>query len=287
MHFGWITRLVLISFLAVSILLVGAQLFFLWHFERETTITFLNVGQGDAILIQSGHKQILIDGGREGITLLSALGQVMPFYDRAIDVVIATHPDADHIGGFSTLLDRYQVGQFIDTGWSQSKPTDDVLLLERALDRHQVAHSIPGRRGVTLTLQHGGQLMLLYPSNLPLPASLDSNEGSIVARFTFGTTDFLLTGDLPHEEDVLADIEPAEVLKAAHHGSAYSTSDAWLDLVRPSEAILSVGKNTYGHPAPEVLERLQRRGITSLRTDQVGSITYRCFLERQKCLRDT
>ena len=269
--------------------MAGIQLWYIWHFNQLTTVTFLAVGQGDAILIQSGHQQILIDGGREGKALLAALGEVMPFYDRTIDVVIATHPDADHIGGLPTLLKRYRVDQFIDTGFSKfatKKITDDQVLLQRVLEQKMIPRDILGRAGVSVTFERGGTLTLLYPHILPLDPSLESNEGSIVTRFTFGTTDFLLTGDLPHEEDFLRDIEPAEVLKAAHHGSASSTSDTWLNMVQPQEVVLSVGENNYGHPSPMVLERLAQRNIVALRTDEIGSITYRCLKQEEYCSRE-
>ncbi len=289
MYFAWIARILLISLLAAALLL-GVQLFLMWKYDQETTISFLAVGQGDAILIQSGHEQVLIDGGRDGSVLLAALGEKIPFYDRTIEVVIATHPDADHIGGFPMLFERYQIGQFIETGFSQiettEKTTDDLILLRRALERFGIQRDIPGRAGVILHLRHGGSLEILYPRKLPLARDLSSNEGSIVTRFTFGKTDFLFTGDLPHEEEFLPMVQPVEVLKAAHHGSASSTSDAWLDLVRPKEVILSVGENNYGHPASQVLERFAQRQITSLRTDEDGSITYVCMVDQESCVRE-
>lgn len=289
MYFAWIIRVLLASLL-VAALLLGVQLFLMWEHDQETTVSFLAVGQGDAILIQSGHEQVLIDGGRDGSVLLAALGEKIPFYDRTIEVVIATHPDADHIGGLPTLFERYQIGQFIETGFSQiettGKTTDDLVLLKRALKRFRIQHDISGRAGVTLHLRHGGSLEILYPKELPLAPDLSSNEGSIVTRFTFGKTDFLFTGDLPHEEEFLPIVQPVEVLKAAHHGSASSTSDAWLDLLRPKEVILSVGENNYGHPASQVLERLAQRQIISLRTDEEGSITYFCTVDQESCARE-
>lgn len=284
MHFGWITRAALCSLLALATLTLGLWLGLLHSDGSRVRVVFLSVGQGDAILIQSGHQQVLVDSGREGTALLAALGREMPFYDRTIDVVIATHPDADHIGGFPTLLDRYQVGQFITTG--ATSDTSDWTLLERSLAQHQVRREIPGRSGVSIELAQGGRLTLLYPKTLPLPENLESNEGSIVARFEFGETSFLLTGDLPYEEDFLPMVEPADVLKAAHHGSRSSTSDAWLALVQPREAIISVGENRYGHPTGEVLDRLAKRGVAIFRTDELGSIGYRCLAERRQCFRE-
>lgn len=284
MHFGWITKT---TFLLI--LLLGVATLILWLGmirlqEEETKVVFLSVGQGDAILIQSGRQQILIDGGRDGKTLLSALGREIPFYDRTIEVVIATHPDADHIGGFPTLLERYHVEEYIDTG--ATGKSDDFLLLERVLERKQISQTVPGRFGTTIELDKGGKLTLLYPLVLPLPSETETNAGSIVARFEFGETSFLLTGDLDHEEEALPWIEEADVLKVAHHGSRYSTNEAWLELVNPEEAIISVGKNSYGHPHPEVMDRLQAQSITPYRTDELGSIIYRCFASEQRCSRE-
>lgn len=283
MSFGWISRAILVSLLALGVAVFAAVLLRVAAEAEETRVVFLAVGQGDAILIQSGMRQILIDGGRDGATLLSALGRELALFDRTIDAVIATHPDADHIGGLPAVFDRYRVEQFIETG--AMRTTADAELLDRALERHAVKRDVPGRAGVTLDLGQGGRLTLLYPPALPLDPALESNEGSIVARYEFGETSFLLTGDLPREELWLPTIAPVDVLKAAHHGSKSSTSDAWLDLVQPREVVLSVGDNNYGHPAQEVLERLGRRGITSWRTDRDGAIAYRCIATDRQCYR--
>jgi competence protein ComEC len=271
MHFGWITKTTFFVIGLLGVVTLSLCLGLIRFNDSLVRVVFLSVGQGDAILIQSGRQQILIDGGRGGSTLLGALGQELPFYDRTIEVVIATHPDADHIGGLSTLLDRYQVGQLIETGALTTNDTVDAKLLLKAIERTHTPHALLGRLGTSIELAQGGVL---------------TNDGSIVARFDFGETSFLFTGDLADEEEVLPDILPVDVLKVAHHGSRYSTSDAWLDLVQPREAIVSVGKNAYGHPAPEVMERLKARGIASYRTDELGPIGYRCFVEEKQCFRE-
>ncbi len=284
MYFGWITKTTFLT-----LLLLGVGFLTLWlslvRFQKnEIEVIFLSVGQGDAILIQSGRQQILIDGGRDGKTLLSALGREIPFYDRTIEAVIATHPDADHIGGFSALLRRYRVEEYIDTG--ATGKSDDFVLVERMLQQKNVSRSVPGRLGTTIELGEGGKLTLLYPFAVPLPSDTETNAGSIVARFEFGETSFLFTGDLDHEETVLPWIEETDVLKVAHHGSRYSTSDAWLGMVKPTEAIVSVGKNSYGHPHEEVMERLHNRKIAIYRTDELGPIIYRCWARDNHCLRE-
>lgn len=284
MHFGWITKSVGLGVLVTLGILLACWWGLYSADQSRVRIVFLSVGQGDAILIQSGFEQVLIDGGRDGRVLLDALARELPLSDRYIEAVIMTHPDADHIGGLPAVFDRYRIGQFITTGAEST--TDDMLLLKRSLEHHAIPQTVPGRLGVTISFPRGGTLTLLYPVSLPLSEGMESNEGSVVARFDFGETSFLLTGDLPREEEALPTMERVDVLKAAHHGSASSTSEAWLDLVRPREVILSVGKNSYGHPAGEILQRLEQRGITTWRTDRDGSIAYRCLLAEHQCKRE-
>lgn len=284
MYFGWITKTTFFIALLLGVIALGLFLGLIRYEDTQIKVVFLSVGQGDAILIESGRQQILIDGGRHGDVLLAALGQEMPFYDHTIDVVIATHPDADHIGGFPLLFERYQVGEFIETGALETNDTAISKAVGEGVATHHILHTTPGRLGTNIELAQGGILTLLYPKALPLPDDLETNDGSIVSRFVFGDTSFLLTGDLPHEETFLPDVPATDILKVAHHGSHYSTSDAWLDLIHPKEAIISVGKNTYGHPAPEVMDRLRQRGITTYRTDTLGSIVYQCFAQQNRCV---
>lgn len=281
MYFGLITKTTFAALLVLGVVTLGLWLGLVYFQNNEVKVVFLSVGQGDAILIQSGRQQVLIDGGREGRTLLGALGREIPFYDRTIEVVIATHPDADHIGGFPSLLERYRVDQFIGTGTTGK--SDDFELLKRTLERKNISQTVPGRLGTSIELARGGKLTLLYPQSLPLPQDMETNESSIVARFDFGETSFLFTGDLAHEETALPHIEPVDVLKVAHHGSRSSTNDAWLNLVQPREAIISVGKNSYGHPHGDVMDRIKIRNIAAYRTDELGSITYRCLVEQNLC----
>lgn len=264
-------------------LLVGCVLWWMHVLEQRTEIVFLNIGQGDAILISQGANQIIIDGGRNGKDLLSRLGRHMPFWDRKIEIVIATHPDMDHIGGFPALLRAYRVDQVLYTG--DTSETETFELLEQAIEEQVKKEPLKIFRGTTLKLPRGGELYVEYPFT-PLSENMteiDTNEGSIVSRFTFGETSFLLTGDLSNEETVLPETKEVTVLKVAHHGSKYSTSDTFLALVRPKEAVISVGKNSYGHPAQEVLERLSRVKALVHRTDERGDIVYRCLPKENRC----
>ncbi len=251
---------------------------------KNTSIVFLNVGQGDAILIQQGRHQILIDSGRESMQLSSELGRYIPFWDRHIEMIVPTHPDADHIGGFAGLTRHYSVGRIL---WTGVEGTTDVYTEFRSV----YSEAVPSERwqkmaaGSKISLPQGGSLEALYPYEVksgPAPDE-DTNATSIVLRFEYGETSFLLTGDLAEEERVLGKVEPVTVLKAAHHGSKYSSSDTFLNMIQPQEVVISVGKNSYGHPHKDVMARIQKVNAKILRTDQEGSIEYRCSQLENKC----
>ena len=237
-------------------------------------VVFLDVGQGDAILISQGKTQVLIDGGRDGKVLLGKLGQQMPFWDRRIESIVATHPDADHVGGLAAVVSRYRVATYLSNG--AERESEVFHNLKQSLDSdHSIERSVIGT-GSKIMFPGGAELRVLFPENGEAGMIGETNEGSIVTRLSFGDASFLLTGDLPREETVLPGIVPTKVLKVAHHGSKYSTSDEWLSRVRPDDAVVSVGKNRYGHPSDEVLSRLRQRGTRILRTDQRGDIVYVC-----------
>ncbi len=282
MYWGWITKTVFAGLLGALVIACGVWLYAIHVNASETRVIFLSVGQGDAILISQGMNQIVIDGGRDGRQLLSRLGRYIPFYDRTIEVLIPTHPDADHIGGLSALLERYQVKTVFDTG-ARAKTASAQMFYSGLVP--EAARLLPALRGTSITLPRGGQLSIIFPDTL-LPADIsETNEGSIVSRFDFGETSALLTGDLPDEEQFIPDLETVDVLKVAHHGSRYSTSEGLLNLIQPKEAVISVGKNSYGHPHATVLERLRSHGVAIVRTDMVGDIMYRCSTQTNQCHR--
>lgn len=268
--------------LAVAVFLGGIFMFIAWKSAKETKVIFLDVGQGDAILISQGGNQVLIDGGRNGKTLLAGISRQIPFWDRTIETVVATHPDADHIGGFPELFRRYRVGAYVST--SARSESEIFSLLESTLGGARASvERIVARRGLSIVLPKGGHLEMLFPEDGGHVAG-ESNETSIVSRFSFGETDFLLTGDLPREELFLTEVPPSEILKLAHHGSKHSSSESFLSRVRPEEVVVSVGENKYGHPSPDALSRVAAVGAVVRRTDISGDIVYRCFSEMKRCM---
>jgi competence protein ComEC len=232
-------------------------------------VHFLDVGQGDAIFIETpSGRQVLVDAGRSGSGVVSAMASVMPFTDRSVDVVVATHLDADHIGGFSEILARYDVSMILVA----ERRGEDALAFWDAVEA-EGAEVVYVEAPMRVTLEEEVVLEILSP--LPALAGAADNERSIVAKLVYRDDSFLLTGDMEKRAEyaLLAsglDLS-ADVLKVAHHGSNSSTTPAFLAAVAPRLAVVQVGENSYGHPHPDVLARLA--GITVLRNDENGTIS--------------
>ena len=258
--------------LAISNLFIWSAVFALSQ-KEEVKVYFLDVGQGDAILIEGRNgNQILIDGGPAG-KVLEELGRVMPYFDRSIDVLIETHPDSDHIGGFPEVMERYEIGVFIEPGVNADNSVDDEI--RRRVSDMGIANFI-ARRGMEVNLGDGSYLEVLFPDRDV--SGVDTNDASIVAKYVYGDTCFILTGDSPQKiEDYLkskfGDNLDCEVLKVGHHGSNTSTGSNFLSVVSPMYAVISAGRgNSYGHPHPEVVERLTNFGAKVLSTAGEGTI---------------
>ena len=238
-------------------------------------VSFLDVGQGDAIFIESPTgNQLLIDGGPD-TTILNALGRVMPFYDKTIDVVLVTHPDQDHIGGIPEVLKNYTVGEYISNGATSSTGTS--LELQNDLKEFSVKKEI-AIAGEIIDLGGGAFLKILYP--VSAPKGTDTNEYSIIAKLYYGDSTFLFTGDAPTDvEQYLAKTDGKElksdVLKVAHHGSRNSLSPEFLSAVAPEYSVISAGKdNRYGHPHQEILDFLNSIQSQILITFNLGDIYF-------------
>lgn len=244
------------------------------------SVTFLDVGQGDAIFIESPTGvQILVDGGPPDGGVLRRLSQVLGFFDRTIDVLLATHPDRDHIGGLPDVLERYEVAEILMTE-NKGESTAAETFFDRAdAEGAKVTYA---RRGMQYDLGGGALLTILFPDRDP--SFLESNTASVVVHLTYGDTDFLFTGDSPEAiEDylVLLDGNPpagglqSDVLKVGHHGSHTSSGELFLNAVRPTYAVISAGKdNQYGHPHETVMTALREIGAEIKNTAEEGSITF-------------
>jgi competence protein ComEC len=242
-------------------------------------VVFLDVGQGDAIYIEAPNgKQMLIDGGPDA-KLLSSLAEVMPFADRSIDMVVATHPDTDHIGGLPQLLDNYKVTSILENGATSNSETFSVL--EEKISEDKI-NKIIARRGMRIILDVEKNIYfdILFPDRDV--SNLDSNDGSIVGKLVYENNSFMLTGDATlYTENQIEWNENentlhSNVLKLGHHGSRTSSSILWLEKVDPEVAIVSAGENNkYGHPHQETLDRLSALHIPYLSTAEIGNIIFK------------
>ena len=241
---------------------------------EELTLTFLDVGQGDAILIETFDGiEVLVDGGANS-RVLSELADVLGAFDRTIDMVVATHPDADHIGGLIDVFERYDIDTVLLTENESDTSVNDAFRDGVAAEDTDVRIA---RRGQTFTLGASTTLRVLYPESDP--SDLESNASSIVLKLSFGTTDALLTGDAPERIESLLvshykEALQSEILKFGHHGSRTSTSEAFLKVVDPTYGVVSAGAdNRYGHPHEEVIDRARLYGLTISKTSE-GRVTF-------------
>lgn len=244
---------------------------------RCLSVSFLDVGQGDAIALRSpAGRWLLIDGGPRGPAGDAGRRVVVPFLRShgatQLAAIVATHAHLDHFGGLPAVLDAFDPAFVLEPG--QPVPDAGYLGFLGAV-ASDGAEWRPARRGDQLELD-GVRLEVLSPDSGWVASQTDINEESVVLLVTYGSARLLLAGDagLPTEAHLAGQVGRVTVLKVGHHGSRGATSDAWLDELQPVDAVISVGaKNRYGHPAPETLDRLRHHGITVLRTDERGTIT--------------
>lgn len=242
------------------------------------SLHLLDVGQGDAIAIRTprGHW-VLVDAGPRTAGGDAGRRIVVPFLQRQgaerLAALIVSHGDADHLGGVPAVTQAFDPELVLEPGQPLGRP----LYLEHlaAVDALGIPWQ-PARRGDTVVVD-SVVLAVVHPSAAWLAREVQPNENSVVVHLRYGCFDALLTGDIgrPVEEWLADSLAPVELLKVGHHGSAGGTIERWLDAVRPRVALISVGRNAYGHPAREVLERLGRRDIPVFRTDRGGTVTIR------------
>ena len=294
---GNIAAIILLATLSVAFMLVLNEKFFHWDFlptvngimqsvgitnrrvefqQGETAVHFIDVGQGDCVLIESPGKNVLIDCG-ERSEAAGVVGYLRDYGITRLDYVIATHQHSDHMGGMAQVLRAFDVGEFI-----MPDIPDDMIPTSQfysdALDVIEqkgikATYACVGRR---LDLSEGTVLEILSPIGSDY-SSL--NSYSVVTKLTSGNISFLFTGDIEKEAETLMtdawlDIR-ADVLKVAHHGSSSSSCTAFLKRVRPEYAVISVGAdNAYGHPSNDVIDRLDSFGCGILMTMEYGNIVF-------------
>lgn len=227
--------------------------------DKKVRVIFCDVGQGDGILITKNNFQMLVDTGPENKKILGCLEKHMPFWDKKIEAVVITHWDSDHSGGLKDLEENFKMCQIfcgIEHKNCSAKIEENDILRFNEINFEVVSNEGIEGKGMD-----------------------ESNGGSVVGLLKIFDKKFLMMGDAPSEVEKMIvwrekTKEKIDVLKVSHHGSATATTDELLDFVKPKEAIISVGKNNFGHPAKEVLERLKKRNIKARRTDKDGDIIY-------------
>jgi len=266
----------LVIFLLVAAGLVAAAL--LQRPDNLLHVAFLDVGQGDAVLFYRGSQQVLVDGGPGPQALELELGRLMPFWDRTIELVVLTHEHTDHITGLVDVLKDYQVGRVLLPAFESDLP---VCQEWRRLIEEKAIPTTSACAGQLITLG-GVTIYVLNPPQTPLTdTDSDIDNASIVLRVEMEKVSFLLCGDMgcEGENELIMQRLAARttVLKVGHHGSASATSAAFLDVVMPDIAVISVGAgNDYGLPSQETIDRLENAvGAKNIyRTDERGTIEF-------------
>lgn len=235
----------------------------------ELKVHFIDVGQGDSILIDYGDTEVLIDGGDRSPGVVTYLSD---YVDGAIEVMVATHPHADHIGGLIAVLGQYEVEEIWHNGDSSTSKTYQDFMDAVQSDNAEVniarLHDVIQAGGLSLKVHH------------PADLSGSTNNNSIVLHLAYGTVDFLFMGDAEAKAErhmmMLSSLRvpEVEILKVGHHGSRTSSSKDFLSITSPEVAIYMAGEgNTYGHPHEETIEALDSIGAAIYGTDIYGSIT--------------
>ncbi|TVR40049.1 MAG: MBL fold metallo-hydrolase [Bacteroidia bacterium] len=231
-------------------------------------VHFVDVGQGDAIYVVTPEKNVLIDGGRRNSGIVEYLQRLEV---ESIDLVIGTHPHADHVGGLIEVFHTFDVTEVIDPEVNYSTVT--YRDYRTTIDSREITFTA-GRSGMEWQLSEGAVMQIVHPA---APSTRHINDASVVARIVFGDIAVLLTGDAEEraEREMLARSEPlrSQILKVGHHGSITSTTLDFLEQVKPEVAVIMVGEgNRYAHPNEETLHNLEAAGAEIYRTDTHGSI---------------
>ena len=263
------------------IFIIFCVLYFNYN-NNKFEVIFFNVGQGDSALINlPGNNEILIDGGPDK-TVLYKLNKYLPVYNRDIELMILTHPHADHTAGLIEVLKRYNIKKIMYTGikYDSEIYKEFINIINKKLASHSLGKGgnikiIKPEDFDKIKLDDKNILKIIYPrENLENKNFSDLNDSSIVFKLDTPEKDFLFTGDITVavEKEILNNINNnllrADILKVAHQGSITSSSEEFIKAVSPAFAVIPVGENNFGHPSLRVIRRLERIGAKVLRTDQ-------------------
>jgi competence protein ComEC len=267
----------LIFIISLILFSTGVLFFFVYvnFYDGKLHLVVCDVGQGDAILLRTPNGQdVLIDGGPDK-SVLSCLGRHMPFWDKTIEVIILTHPDADHVTGVVDVIKRYNVNALFTE--SNSGKTDIYKLFQRELaDKKLSANFVEA--GDKIKIEDNVELNVLSPqSNQPDPKANSGslNVYSVVVKLSYNNFSALFTGDAPATvgDKIVGSVGKVDVLKVPHHGSKTGMNDAFLGTTTPQIALISVGANNrYGHPSKISLDLLSKYNVEIFRTDKNGEI---------------
>jgi len=274
------------SIFIISIILFAFGGIFFYQYAKfndgKLHLVFCDVGQGDAIFIRtSTGSNILIDGGPDD-SVLNCLSKHMPFWDKNIQLIILTHPHADHYTGLISVIKRYNVMSYdtenVENPGFGTKILQDNLALKNLSAKYlQKGDKLTNQSNFSLlTLWSGADSVQDATNNSPSEAkNLDLNGFSVVELLSYGSFKALLTGDagIIVEDKIAKEVGKIDVLKVPHHGSKTGLSSLFLEITKPDLAVISVGaKNRYGHPSQEALTLLENNNIKVLRTDMNGEV---------------
>lgn len=264
-----------VIFISVCIVCVSLVLLTYKASPQKLKVSFLDIGQGDSILVQTpGGHTMMIDGGPSNV-VLTRMSEQMNYFNHDIDVVISTHPDADHVTGLIPVLEKYDVQKVIVSG----EESDTEVFKD--LTQHVIAEPTEvhvGNVGDVIDFQDGVTATVLHPYRGE--HFKDTNSASVSVIVKYGEESFLLTGDLPSDKESLllsSKLLSKNIIvyKAGHHGSKYSSGEQLLTYIKPEYTVISAGKdNKYGHPNPEALERLTKYSKEILSTIDRGTISF-------------
>jgi len=266
LRIGYIVSGIITGFVLISQFLLSLP-------DGRLHITFCNVGQGDAAYIRfPDGRDMLIDGG-PGNAVLGCLGSAMPFWDRHIDIILLTHPEKDHLAGLLSVLSRYQTQYVLRSD------------IDHTTELYASFRSLLTEKNIPEKYVHAGDALrigdvhirILWPTDTHIASAKSNvlgvhsggvNEFSVVALLQYGSFDALFTGDATlHQSFAWQAVDAIEVLKVPHHGSKTGMNPDVVEWLSPSVAVISSGKNSYGHPAKEILQMLAERNVRVLRTD--------------------